>query len=62
MKAPEAKVSTNAYEIGQTVVHDRFGRGTVVGLQPEKGRITVDFVDCGTKILAVDKAKLTVVE
>ena len=59
---PEPKVSASVYEVGQTVVHDKFGRGSVIGLQPEKGRITVDFQDCGTKILAVDKAKLTILQ
>ena len=60
MKAPEPKVCPNTYKVGQTVSHDRFGKGTVTGLQPDKGRITVDFIDCGTKTLAVDKAKLII--
>lgn len=63
MKAPEpakSVIDISAYAVGQTVVHDKFGKGTVVGLQPDNGRITVDFFDCGTKILAVDKAKLTI--
>lgn len=60
MKEPEPKVNASVYEVGQTVVHDRFGNGTVVELQPEKGRITVSFQDCGTKVLAVDKAKLII--
>lgn len=63
MKAPvpkEAPVDVSAYEVGQTVSHARFGKGTVTGLQPEMGRVTVDFIDCGTKTLAVDKAKLTI--
>lgn len=63
MKAPEPKetpVDVSAYVVGQTVSHDRFGKGTVTGLQPDKGRITVVFIDCGTKTLAVDKAKLTI--
>lgn len=62
MKEPEPKVSASVYEVGQTVVHDRFGKGSVTGLQPDKGRITVDFQDCGTKILTVDKAKLTILQ
>lgn len=57
---PEPSVSVSVYEVGQMVVHATFGRGTVVGLQPDKGRITVDFQDCGTKTLAVAKAKLTI--
>lgn len=63
MAAPEPKrntVDVSVYEVGQTVMHDTFGKGTVSGLQPDKGRITVDFQDCGTKTLAVDKAKLTI--
>lgn len=62
MAEPKPKVSASVYEVGQTVVHDRFGNGTVVELQPEKGRITVRFQDCGTKVLAVDKAKLTILQ
>lgn len=63
MKAPDpakSVIDISAYAVGQTVVHDKFGKGFVVGLQPDNGRITVDFFDCGTKILAVDKAKLTI--
>lgn len=63
LKAPQPKVSAvdvSIYEVGQTVIHDKFGKGSITGLQPDKGRITVDFQDCGTKTLAVDKAKLTI--
>ena len=60
MKEPEPKVCASVYEAGQIVVHEKFGRGSVIEIQPERGRITVDFQDCGTKILAVDKAKLII--
>ena len=60
MTEPEPKVSVSMYVVGQTVVHDKFGKGSVTGLQPETGRITVDFQDCGTKTLATEKAKLTI--
>lgn len=63
MKAPEppkAAIDIPVYTVGQAVMHDKFGKGAVTGLQPDKGRVTVDFQDCGTKTLAVDKAKLTI--
>ena len=65
MKAPEPKatpVDVSIYEVGQTVSHDKFGKGTIMGLQPEMGRVMVEFVECGTKTLAVDKAKLTILD
>ena len=64
LKAPEIKEKApdvSVYEVGQIVIHDKFGRGTVMGLQLDMGRITVDFSDFGVKTLAVDKAKLTIV-
>ena len=64
LKAPEIKEKApdvTVYQIGQVVAHDKFGKGTVTGLQPDKGRITVDFSGFGVKTLAVDKAKLTIV-
>ena len=60
MKEPEPNVSASVYEVGQTVVHDKFGKGSVTGFHPDKGRIVVEFIDGGTKTLAVDKAKLTI--
>lgn len=65
MTAPDpakSVIDISAYAVGQTVVHDKFGKGSVIGLQPDNGRITVNFFDCGTKILAVDKAKLTILQ
>lgn len=59
--APKASaVDMSTYAVGQTVAHDKFGTGTVTGIQPEMGRVTVDFVGFGTKTLAVEKAKLTI--
>ena len=63
MKASEPKAGTvdvSVYEVGRTVVHEKFGKGTVIGLQPDTRRIVVNFLEGGTKTLAIDKAKLTV--
>ena len=56
----EIPADISTYEVGQTVSHGKFGKGTVTGLQPDRGYVTVDFICYGTKTLAVDKAKLTI--
>ena len=55
-------VDISEYKIGQTVAHEKFGKGTVTGVQPEKGRISVDFIVYGPKILSAAKANLTIVD
>ena len=55
-------VDISEYKIGQTVAHEKFGKGTVTGVQPEKGRIAVDFIVYGPKLLSAAKANLTIVD
>lgn len=63
IKEPEAKakpLDISEYKIGQIVFHDKFGEGTVTGLEPEKGRVIVNFVIYGPKTMSVAKANLTI--
>ena len=55
-------IDISEYKIGQTVSHEKFGKGTVTGLQPDKGRIAVDFIIYGPKTLAAAKANLIIVD
>lgn len=64
MKAPEPKaapVDMSKYEVGSVVEHDKFGKGTITEIQPDKGRVVVNFIVNGPKTLAIEKARLTVV-
>ena len=47
--------------VGSTVVHERFGRGTVLALEGKDidAKATVRFENAGTKVLLLRFAKLT---
>ena len=65
IKEPEPvaePVDISEYKVGQAVSHDKFGKGTVTGIQPDKGRISVDFIVYGPKVLSAAKANLTIVD
>jgi hypothetical protein len=54
-----------SYRTGMTVVHERFGPGQIIGVQPEDGdvKVTVDFVQVGVRNFyasLLDGAKLRV--
>jgi hypothetical protein len=54
-----------SYRAGMTVVHERFGPGQIIGVQPEDGdvKVTVDFVQAGVHSFyasLLDGAKLRV--
>ena len=63
MKAPEpqaAPVDMSEYKVGSVVSHEKFGRGTITEIQPDKGRVVVNFIIHGPKTLAIEKARLRV--
>ncbi len=65
MVAPKPQcppVDVPIYAVGQTVSYEKFGRGTVTEVQPDKGRVTVDFIVFGSKTLSVEKARLTILD
>lgn len=59
--ATQAKVSS--LSIGSIIMHDRFGRGRVVGLEgaADQAKAQVDFENCGVKNLLLKFAKFTVI-
>jgi DNA helicase-2/ATP-dependent DNA helicase PcrA len=59
--APPAPVKEGAWRIGQRVFHQKFGEGTITGLEGNgtEGRVQVNFKHAGSKWLALEYAKLT---
>jgi DNA helicase-2/ATP-dependent DNA helicase PcrA len=64
MSAPVRASGANAtWRIGQPVFHQKFGEGTITGLEggSNDGRVQVNFRHAGSKWLALEYAKLTAV-
>lgn len=59
--APPAPAKEGAWRIGQRVFHQKFGEGTITGLEGNgtEGRVQVNFKHAGSKWLALEYAKLT---
>jgi DNA helicase-2/ATP-dependent DNA helicase PcrA len=61
--APRPASVTMGWRIGQRVFHQKFGEGTITGLEGNgsDGRVQVNFKHAGSKWLALEYAKLTAV-
>lgn len=49
--AQSSSAPTHRYNVGMAVMHERFGQGQVIAVEPEEGetKITVDFVGAGVR-------------
>jgi DNA helicase-2/ATP-dependent DNA helicase PcrA len=61
--AARPESASSSWRIGQRVFHQKFGEGTITGLEGNgnEGRVQVNFKHAGSKWLALEYAKLTAV-
>lgn len=62
--APAGNVTPATIEVGNTVMHDSFGTGTVIAIEgtPPNNKCTIQFKEAGSKTLLMKYARLRIVE